>query len=92
MSHGQYTAVVILIVAIQFAIYFVTGPAIAYAIGAATLNNEIGYDTVKREAIVKTLTCQFSEISYRVGRVGIKKFHLHIALCCFDNCLRHSFC
>ena len=80
VGHGQYAAVVILVIARQFAVDLIAGAAIADAIGAAALDHEIGDDTVKGQAIIKALFSEGNEVFNSIGGIFFKEVDLHNAL------------
>ncbi len=63
MSHGKYTAIVILIIPVQFTFDVVPGSAHAISIGTTALDHEIGDHPVKGKSVVETIFGQFNEIS-----------------------------
>ena len=68
MGHGENTSVMELLVSIQFTFDFIAGSAHAGAIRTATLDDEIGDDTVKGQAIIEALAGQKDKVIDRHQR------------------------
>ena len=87
VRHGQYAQIVVLVVAVQFAVDAVARTAVADAVGAAALCHESGNDTVKLQSIVEAVFREFDEVGDRVGCVLFKEFHGHGAAVGSDFCV-----
>ena len=87
VSHGQHAQIVVLVIAVQFAVDGVAGTAVADAVGAATLCHESGNDTVKLQAFVEAVLREFDEVGDRVWSVLFKEFHGHGAAVGGDFCV-----
>jgi len=77
VRHGQHAQIVVLVVAVQFAVDAVARTAVADAVGASALCDKSGNDTVKFQAIVEAFFREFDKVSDRVRCVLFKKFHGH---------------
>ena len=77
VSHGQHAQIVVLVVAVQFAVDAVAGTAVTDSVGASALCDESGNDTVKFQAIVEAVFREFDKVGDRVRCVLFKKFHGH---------------
>ena len=87
VRHGQHTQIVVLVVAVQFAVDAVAGTAVADSVGASALCDESGNDTVKFQAIVEAVFREFDKVGDRVRCVLFKKFHGHGAAVGGDFCV-----
>lgn len=90
VGHGKYAAVMVLVIAGEFAVDFVARPPRAVAVGAAALDHEVGYDAVKGEAIIKALVREVDEVLDGVGSVFLEEPDLHNALLGVDFCDLHG--
>ena len=87
VRHGQHAQIVVLVVAVQFAVDAVAGTAVADSVGASSLCDESGNDTVKFQAIVEAVFREFDKVGDRVRCVLFKKFHGHGAAVGGDFCM-----
>lgn len=85
VRHREHSAVVVLMVTVQFTINFVTGTAVADTVRAAALDHEIGDHPVKNKSVVKMMLCEVNKIFHGVGRILVKEFDFH------DTLLRVNF-
>ena len=87
VRHGQHTQIVVLVIAVQFAVDGVTGTAVADAVGAASLCHESGNDAVKLQAVVEAVFREFDKVGDCVRCVFFKEFHGHGAVVGRDFCM-----
>ena len=87
VRHGQHAQIVVLVVAVQFAVDGVAGTAVADAVGAAALCHESGNDAVKLQALVEAVFREFDKVGDRIRGVLFKKFHGHGAAVGGDFCV-----
>ena len=87
VRHGQHAQIVVLVVAVQFAVDGVARTAVSDAVGAAALCDESGNDAVKFQTIVEAFSREFDEVGDRVRCVLFKEFHGHGAAVGGDFCV-----
>ena len=69
VGHGEYTTIVVLVIAVEFAFYRVSRAAGAGAVGAASLYDKIRYHPVKGESVIESFLCKIGKILYSAGSI-----------------------
>ncbi len=87
VRHGQHAQIVVLVIAVQFAVDGVTGTAVADAVGAAALCHESWNNPVKLQAVIEALPGEFDKVGDCVRCVLFKEFHGHGAAVGGDFCV-----
>lgn len=90
MGHGEHPAVVDLIVAGELTINLISGSAITTSVGTATLDHEIGDDTVKNQPVVESFIGQVDEVLDGIGRILLKELYFHHAFLGVYFCNLHE--
>ena len=93
VSHGEYPAIMVLVITVQFAVNFVaraTGARHAGRTGArvraSSLDDKVRNNTVESEAIIEAFISQFDEIGYGIGGVLVVKFYFQCAFVGLNGC------
>ena len=90
MSHREHATVVILTLGACLTGDGVTWASCAVALGAATLDDKVGDDTVEGKGVVEAALGKFYKIGNSDGRLLLVELHLHITLLGRDDCVFHS--
>lgn len=89
MRHGEHSAVVVLVVAIEFAIYLIARTAVSNAVRTTALGDKAWNNPVESQAVIKSLPGKVNEIAHGIGGVFLKEFDLHDAFLGVDLCYLH---
>ena len=87
MGHAEHTFVVILVLAIKFAVDGVAWTSTANSLGASPLGNEPRNDPMKLQSLVKAFLGQLDKVRNRIGGVLLKKLHGHCAVVRVNFCI-----
>jgi hypothetical protein len=79
-----------MLIRIDFTFDFVAGATRAIAVGATTLDDKIGNDPMKIQAIVKPFFGQFDKVCDGVWSVGVKELNINGALFRFHDGFGHA--
>jgi len=86
VSHGKHAAIVALVATGGFALDGPARSAGAGALGASTLNHEIGEHAVEGEPVIEAALGELAEVCDGEWGVGIEELDGHIALGGLDGC------
>ena len=86
VGHGKHAAIVALVATGGFALDCPARSAGAGALGASTLNHEIGEHTVEGEPVIEAALGELAEVCDGEWGVGVEELDGHIALSGLDGC------
>src|SRR5262245_5111834 len=79
-----------MLVGIDFALNSVPRPAGAISPWSSSLDHEVGNDSMKRQAIVKSRVCKCCKVSDGARCITIEEVNVNVTFACFDDSFGHG--